>query len=102
MGESLPAVGLDTVGIPIAKIQMQIAELKQSLETKNPGMSTMLRTIHAELRKDQTLVTLLTEDEISVVVSGLMKQTNVAIVVKATKSKGRSKGSGDLLADMGG
>ncbi len=81
------------------QIKEAIASLSTALVANNPGMPTMLRTIHTALSTDKDIVTLLTEDEIGVLVSGLMVQTNTVIaslaVKKSTKSL-KSIGLGDL------
>lgn len=81
------------------QIKEAIATLSSALVSANPGMPTMLRTIHQALAKDKDIVTLLTEDEIGVLVSGLMVQTNTVIAVAATKKSTKSLksiGLGDL------
>lgn len=81
------------------QIKEAIATLSGALVSANPGMPTMLRTIHQALSKDKDIVTLLTEDEIGVLVSGLMVQTNTVIAVAATKKSTKSLksiGLGDL------
>ena len=72
------------------QISEQIASLQQALVTSNPGMPTMLRTIHQALLHDKDIVTVLTDEEIGVVVSGLMKQTNTVIATAATKKSTKS------------
>lgn len=75
---------------PAEQLKEQIAQLQNALVTSNPGMPTMLRTIHTALRQDASLVTLLAPEEVGIVVAGLMKQTNTviaaAVVKKSTKS----------------
>ena len=81
------------------QVREQIAQLQGALIAANPGMPTMLRTIHAALAKDKDIVTLLSPEEIGVVVSGLMKQTNTVIaagIVKGTKKSGKNISVDDL------
>lgn len=75
---------------PTEQIQEQIATLKEALIAANPGMPTMLRTIHQALLKDKDIVTVLRDDEISVIVAGLMKQTNTVIAAAAVKRTTKS------------
>ena len=71
---------------PTEQLQEQIAQLQQALITSNPGMPTMLRTIHRALQADAHTVTLLSKEEIGILVSGLLKQTNTVIATTAAKS----------------
>ena len=48
-------------------------------------MPTLLREIHTTLRSYPEQVTLLSESEIQVIVSGLSVQTNVAFAASASK-----------------
>lgn len=73
---------------PAEQLKEQIAQLQAALLTAHPGMPTMLRTIHTALRADPTNVTLLSPEEVGVIVSGLLKQTNTIIAAVAVKSKG--------------
>lgn len=72
------------------QIREQIMQLKEALVSSNPGMPTMLRTIHTALRQDKDIVTLLSPEEVGTIVSALMKQTNTVIaavvVKKSTKA----------------
>lgn len=81
------------------QLREQIAQLQEALIASNPGMPTMLRTIHSALLKDKDVVTILTPEEIGTVVSGLMKQTNQVIAtaaVKSTKKKSAAVSIDDL------
>lgn len=74
-------------------LKMEMAELQAQLEQNVPGFANKLREIHTKLRQDPAIVTLLTDDEIGVIVAGLEKHTNVQIVAPAAikASKSRSK-----------
>lgn len=74
----------------LQQIQESIATLKSALVSANPGMPTMLRTIHNNLSRDKDIVTLLTEDEIGILVTGLMAQTNTVIAAVAVKKTTKS------------
>jgi len=67
------------------EIQMKIAELQEALLNAHPTMPLLLREIHKKLQADPATVTLLTEEEIAVIVSGLKLQTNVELA-NASKS----------------
>ena len=66
----------------------KVASLASAILEKHPTMPTLLREIHTTLSKYPEQVTLLTEQEISIIVSGLSVQTNVAFAASATKPAG--------------
>jgi len=68
------------------QLHEQIAQLQQALVTSNPGMPTMLRTIHKALLADKDTVTLLAPEEIGILVGGLLKHTNTVISTAAAKT----------------
>lgn len=80
------------------QIRESILGLEQALLANNPQMPTMLRTIHSALRADPETVTLLSDEEISIVVRGLMKQTQTTIAAEVAKAKsGKAMKNMDLL-----
>jgi len=68
-------------------IKEKLAQLEEDLNNQSPGIATLLRTIHKELKADPDVVTLLSEEECGVLVRGLKKQTSVEIATAALKSK---------------
>ena len=71
-------------------ISLKISELHQSILDEHPTMPILLREIHQNLKLDPENVTLLTPQEVSIIVSGLMKQTDTTIttsILKGTKGK---------------
>jgi hypothetical protein len=72
------------------QIREQIASLESMLLASNPTMPTLLRTIHTALSKDKDIVTLLTEEEIGVLVRGLMTHSNTVIATAAVKKTTKS------------
>lgn len=75
-------------------LKMALAELEQALTEKLPEFRTILRDIHSKLRQDPEVVTALSEDEIAVIVSGLVHHANVEIVapkaIKAAKKAAKT------------
>ena len=67
------------------QLSEKVASLSTAILEKHPTMPTLLREIHTTLSKYPEQVTLLTEEEISVIVSELSVQTNVAFAQSATK-----------------
>lgn len=73
------------------QIKEKLAQLEERLEANAPGLATLLRDIHQTLKKDPDVVTLLSEEECSVIVKGLKKQTATEIATSALKAKGGKK-----------
>lgn len=71
-------------------LQFKIEELQQSILTAHPRMPILLKDIHTALKNDPATVTLLSEEEISVIVSGLKQQTKIQISQAALKSTKKS------------
>lgn len=74
----------------LAETQQAIMELSKALLTANPEMPILLRKIHTKLKADPALVTLLNEDEIAQVITGLKEVTNVSLLSPA-KAKAAAK-----------
>lgn len=73
------------------EVQEKVEQLKNSLLSAHPQMPILLRTIHTQLKKDPEIVTLLSEEEIGIILSGLKKQTQTEISVTISKAgKGKS------------
>jgi ribosomal protein L6P/L9E len=66
---------------------MKIAELQEQIHTAHPRMPMLLKDIHAILKADPDNVTLLSEEDIGIIVSGLKKQTATEIAASITKKK---------------
>jgi hypothetical protein len=72
------------------QITEKILTLQTQLLSQHPLMPTLLAEIHSTLRDNPDCVTLLTEEEIGVIVNGLSKQTATEIATTALKSKSKS------------
>lgn len=72
-------------------MQLKIAELETKLVADHPEFRTLLRDIHKQMLADPEVVTVLTDEEIGIVCSGLSKQTQQTIVAAASKSKKSAK-----------
>lgn len=77
----------------------KVIELQTSLLDRHPRMPSLLREIHTALRAQPENVTLLSEDQISVIVNGLKVQTGVEFAAAATK--GTAKGIKSKIAAQG-
>lgn len=82
------------------EVQEKLAQLESMLTANTPGISTLLRDIHSVLKKDPDIVTLLSEEEVSVVVRGLKKQTATEIATTAVKKKPKKALSKMTVADL--
>ncbi len=71
------------------QIREKLALLEQQLLSATPNMPVLLREIHKNLKADPDIVTLLSEEECSILVRGLKKQTATEIATKATKTKAK-------------
>ena len=73
-------------------LSLAFLELQESINAGNPEMPYILQRIHKDLAADFELVTLLTEEEIGLFVSGLKVHTGVTIKANPKKSqKGKSQ-----------
>ena len=86
--------------LPTEQLREQVEQLRNSLLVAAPGMPTLLRTIHTALQHDRDMVTTLSEDEIGVIVNGLMRQTNTVIATAAVKSKVSKSSKKITLEDL--
>lgn len=76
---------------PHEAINLKIEELSAAISSSLPSMPTLLRTIHANLKNDPELVTILTPEQVGIVVSGLMRQTQTTIATSVLSGgKGKS------------
>lgn len=69
------------------EIKEKVLSLQTALLSSHPTIPTLLRDIHTHLRTDPEIVTLMTEDEINIIVQGLQKQTNTVIAAQVLKPK---------------
>jgi hypothetical protein len=72
-------------------LAMQFAELEAALLAQDPEFKTKLREIHRHLGQEPELVTQMTEQEIQMVVSGLVVFANAEIVAPAAEKTAKAK-----------
>lgn len=70
------------------ELREKVLSLEQALLERHPRMPVLLREIHTVLRAQPENVTLFSEDEIAILVSGLKIQTGVEFAASATKGSG--------------
>ena len=85
---------------PLEQIQEKIITLGDMLKQQLPAFPTVLRDIHSHLKKDEEIVTLLSEEEIAIIVSGLSRQTKVTITTAAKKAASNKTLKNVTLADL--
>lgn len=71
-------------------LAMKFAELEETLLARDPQFKVILRDIHRHLGQDAELVTQMTEEEIAMVVTGLVLFANTEIV-EVAKAKSVKK-----------
>jgi hypothetical protein len=67
-------------------LKEKVASLEAALLSAHPTMPTLLKEIHTTLRAQPENVTLMSEEEISVIVRGLQKQTGTYLAESVSKS----------------
>lgn len=82
------------------QIQEKLAALEEALNSNIPNIASLLRDIHTQLKKDTDLVTLLTEEECSILVRGLKKQTATEIATAALKGSRKKPLSKTTINDL--
>jgi hypothetical protein len=77
---------------PVEQLKEKVLTLQTAILEAHPTMPVLLREIHQNLKADQEIVTLLSDEEIGIIVQGLMKQTQTVILSTIAK-----KGTGKSL-----
>lgn len=88
--------------LDVMAIKDKIAEMNTALLSAHPTMPILLRDIHNHLRRDPELVTIISEEEIGMIVNGLKQQTKTALVtatVKTSKTAAGKKTIAKLTVD---
>ena len=67
------------------EIQTKLNALSEALLQAHPTIPTLLKDIHRTLKAQPEQVTLMSEQELHLVVQGLMKQTNSNLAAAAMK-----------------
>lgn len=85
---------------PAEQLKEKLVRLESQLLEAHPQLPILLREIHTTLKSDPEIVTILTEEEIGIIVSGLKRQTNTEIAVKAAKKTSTAKLKNVGLMDL--
>lgn len=91
--------GIDTTALPFKNM---LLELEEKLNNRVENFPYLLRDVHQHLRKDPEIVTILTDEEIGLVIRGLKTMTGTILgtTTAAKKTGGRAKKSMPVTADM--
>ena len=81
-------------------IREKLAQLEEALTASTPNMPVLLRDIHRELKADPDVVTILSDEECSILVRGLKKQTSTEIATKAIKKTTKKAASRITVDDL--
>lgn len=84
----------------LMEIQETIQDLQSKLLSAHPEMPILLRKIHTKLKADPDIVTLLTEEEIAVIIAGLKEQTNVQFATSAKKPAAKKSTAAGRLSSI--
>lgn len=76
--------------INLSELSSKIQTLDEALRFNHPTMAILLREIHTTLLKQPDNITLLKDEEINIIVNGLMKKTMTQISTKVMKSTKKS------------
>lgn len=92
---AVPQAPSQVTGTPIGR---KLEELRTAIEANLPELPHVLKTIHTQLAQDPETVTLLTEEEIGLIVRGLVSHTDTTIIPKP--KRGSSKRTQPISLDM--
>ncbi len=82
---------MSDVNLELLNLRAKVHDLESVLIAAHPRMPSLLRDIHTQLRKDPEIVTLMSEEEIGILVRGLMLQTNTVIATSVVKAPSVAK-----------
>ena len=85
---------------PAEQVKESIATLQSQLLSSHPQLPVLLSQIHKQLKADPELVTILSEEECGIIVSGLKKQTATEISTTALKKAGKKSLKSITLSDL--
>lgn len=89
---------MTTANVIDTDLQIKIAALQDAIQTAHPTLPILLKEIHTILKNDPAVVTVLSEEDIAVIVNGLKQQTKTEITASSLKKKTSLKNVG--LADL--
>lgn len=84
---------------PVEQVSAKILDLQSRLLSQHPTMPILLREIHKELLANPDVVTLLSSEDRSIIISGLEKYTKTELIT-ATKNVSKKAISKMTLVDL--
>lgn len=94
----------------VYELKEKVVSLQNAILEMHPQLPILLRTIHTQLMNDPEMVTVLSEEDIGIIVSGLSRQTKTEITTTPAKKESATsiinkalkagKGSGKSVADL--
>jgi len=81
-------------------LQMKIASLQEAILSVHPTLPIILKEIHTILKNDPANVTLLSEEEISQIVTGLKLQTKTQITQSTLKKSSAALKKATIADDL--
>lgn len=85
---------------PHEQLSEKIASLQSTILSRHPTMPTLLQEIWRTLKAQPENVTLMTEEEIGIIVSGLQQQTNTSLAVAVSKSSKTAAANKSVLGKI--
>jgi hypothetical protein len=82
------------------EVREKLAQLEAGLLETTPNIATLLRDIHRNLKADPDIVTILSEEDCSILVRGLKHQTSTSIATTALKRKPKKAISKMTVSDL--
>ena len=79
-------------------LMLKLDELHEAILASHPSMPTLLQQIHRNLQLDPEQITLLSQEQVAVIVKGLSKQTQTEIVTSII-SGGKGKALRNISID---
>lgn len=95
-------VSTDNIPDEAVGFKNMLLELEDKLNNRVDNFPYLLRDIHQHLRRDPEIVTVLSDEEIGLIIRGIKTMTGTVLGTTATAKKtgGRSKKSMPVTADM--
>jgi len=85
---------------PAEQLRESVLSLQASILSNHPQLPVLLRTIHKKLAADPDIVTLLSEEEIGILVSGLDRMQMNIIATSIASSPAKKSMKSITVADL--
>jgi len=85
---------------PYEQLQEKVLSLDSAIKSRHPTMPTLLQEIWRTLKAQPENVTLMTEEEIGIIVSSLQVQTNVSLAQNMSKQSKSAAATKSITAKI--